>query len=245
MANIFDIQRLAGTIAAAKDKAVSVAGEYGLNEIVGGHVLPPIPGGFGDVKDTVPKADHYEPEELNTRSIINNASYGELAKIEQEQLDTVKYTLFNTPMCFPLSVKRSSQKNSEWWLLPVEPIISIHSSNDVIRRKVAKVSAGLNRRRGTIKERWAQDDYSISIEGILTRWDEWKYPTQDVQRLRQIMEAREPIDVQCALFEIVGVGRIVIDSFKLPFTKGEENQAYSIEAFSDDDWDLLIKKSSS
>lgn len=241
MANVFTIERLAGTIGAAKDKAIAMAGELGLNSIVGGHVLPTLPsfGLYGGVKATVKAVQ--EDKELNGKSAVNSVSFESLPTIEREQLDKVEYTLFNTPMCFPLSVKLSSQSNNEWWLLPVEPIITLSGSNQLVRRKVAKSAKTLNRRRGTIKENWEQDDYSINIQGLLTRHDEWKYPTQHVQKLRKILEAREPIDVQCALFEIFGIGRIAIADYSIPFTKGEENQSYTLDAFSDDDWDLLIK----
>ncbi len=86
-----------------------------------------------------------------------------------------------------------------------------------------------------------QEDYTITIDGLLTTKDDWTYPAADVKRLRTLLEARETIDVECEMLEIFKIGRMAVEKYDLPFTKGEENQRYSISAYSDDDWDLLIK----
>ncbi len=224
MNNIFSIGNIKNTLAGARDKAhAAIAGHYDFNTQINGRVLPPIP--------PYPKGTTQELKKIDSGYTVQTTAV--------ESQDTIQFSVFGTPMCFPLEIKLKSE--SDWWLLPVEPVITLGGSNDLIRRKVAKTSSGLNARRGTIKERWAQDDYSISIDGILTRFDQWSYPTEDVQRLRAIVEARQPIDVKCQLLEIFGIGRIVVDKYDFPFTKGEENQAYRLSAFSDDDWDLLIK----
>ncbi len=142
--------------------------------------------------------------------------------------------LFGVPMTFPLRIKPSGAAG-EPWLLPMEPQITVGGGNILVRRSVAKQTTG----RGTIKERWAADDYSISIEGLLTSTT-GLYPAADVARLRAMLEVRDTIDVICPLFETLGIRRIVIDKFNFPFTKGEENQGYQIQAYSDDDWQLFI-----
>ena len=77
---------------------------------------------------------------------------------------------------------------------------------------------------------------------MLTTADSWGYPQQYVRQMLEILEAREPIDVQCPLFEMLSIDRISVDKWELPFTKGEQNQAYRINAYSDNDWSLLVKK---
>lgn len=218
MSNIFDIAHLSGAIAIAKDKAIAAAAVYNITDIVAGHVLPPLP-----------------PFPNGSRIGIEQSAYENIDLIAQEDEGQTRFTLFGTPMCFPLRIKLKSEK--DWWLIPVEPIITIGGTNTIAKRKVSKGTL-----RGTIKERWSQDDYTISIESLLTRFDEWRYPTDDVKRLQQYCEAREPVEVECQLFEIFSINRIVIESFDFPFTKGEENQAYRISASSDDDWELFIDK---
>lgn len=162
--------------------------------------------------------------------------------VEYDLPDPVEYTQFGTPQVAPLKMKLSSQTVNDWWLFPVEPLISIDGENVLIRRNVSKMPQGMTRRRGTIKERWAQGDYSITIEGLFTdNSTDAKFPDGARMMLLAFCEAREPIDVQCPLFTNLGITRIAIEKWNLPFTKGTENQSYRINAFSDDDWDLLIK----
>lgn len=221
MGKIFNIPALTGTLMNAKDKAIALAGEMGLNDVLGGHVLPPLP-----------------PFPISKADTVSGPESWSLETIESESQDNAEMSIFGTPMCFPLSIKLTD--SSDWWLLPTEPIITISGGTILVRRNVAKLSNKDKALRGSIKERWSQDDYSISIDGLFTRHDEWKYPQDDVRKLRGILEARKAIDVKCQLFEIFGIGRIVAEKFDFPFTKGEENQAYSIKAYSDDDWNLLL-----
>lgn len=209
MANVFDIQAIAAEIQAAKDKAVGLP-------------LPPYPVMLPVMVEDVRK------------SFFDKELMVEVNKHEQ-----VKMSLFGTPMCFPLSLKKKSA--SKWLDFRIEPLISLQSKNELVKRTVSKISVGQNQRRGTIKEYWAQDDYAIQIDGILTRQDEWSYPVQELQELADILTSREVLDVTCPVLQWLGITQMVVEDFSFPFTKGEENQAYSIKALSDDDWDLFIK----
>lgn len=223
MGNVFNIKSLGAVIATAKDKAVAIAGDYALNNALEGRILPPLP-----------------PYPSGTKSELQQAKgFDEVYAVDADVSGELEYSIFGTPMCFPLSMKLKN--DSEWWLLPIEPIITLGGSNTLIRRNVAKISSKQTKRRGTIKERWATDDYTINIDGLLSRYDNWSYPTDDVAKMRAIVEAGI-VDVKCQLFEIFGIGRIAIEKYDFPFTKGEENQAYRITAYSDDDWNLLLEK---
>jgi len=139
---------------------------------------------------------------------------------------------------WPLRIKLASE--SEFWQIPVEPLITLSGENTIIRRNVAK-SGTLTDTRGTVKERWSRDDYRIQITGLLyNQNDDNVYPREDVGKLRGYCEAREVIDVECELFEIFGIRHIVIESYEIPFTKGENRQEYSITAYSDYSFKLLI-----
>lgn len=157
---------------------------------------------------------------------------------EFDEGEELQYSHFGMPMVFPLQMKLQSEGDDAWWSFPLEPLISVAGGNVLVKRTVAKKET-----RGTIKERWAQDDYRITITGLLTSFDsELRYPEADVKEvILKFCEAREPIDVLCPLFETLGINRLVIESYDLPFTKGIENQAYRIEALSDDDWELLVE----
>jgi hypothetical protein len=149
---------------------------------------------------------------------------------------------FGTPQMAPISIKRTTDAEDSWYTFPVEPMIGISGGSNVIMRDVLKmpVSAAIPRR-GTIKERWAQKDWTISIDGLITTTDNpLGLPVEDIATLLEYCQARVAIDVKCPLFAPLGIHRMVITNFDFPFTKGVENQSYHIEAVSDDDWELLI-----
>ncbi|ASZ11098.1 hypothetical protein KTO58_19745 [Chitinophaga pendula] len=164
--------------------------------------------------------------------------YGEIAAMSDQQLQQAIVANANgIPMFMPLSIKLASEPDSSYWTFPCEPIISLNGKNVVVRRSVAK-----SEKRGTVKERWSHDDYTISIQGVIINYKNEKvYPREEVNRLRMYMEAREAISVKCELLEIFGINQMAIETFDIPFTKGEYVQGYSITAYSDDAPQLLIK----
>lgn len=190
---------------------------FDIPQILKGKVLPPLP-----------------PYPQNGEVRIEQPAVVSLDYMDQMVTNRVEVTQFGTPQAMPLRLKIKGK--DDWWLLPVEPLITISGKNVLIKRNVAK-----SKLRGSIKERWAQDDYQVQIQGLFTRQDTFQYPVEEVKRLRAICEAREPIDVLAPCFENFNITRIVIESFDFPHTKGEENQNYSINAVSDDAWNLLLE----
>ena len=139
---------------------------------------------------------------------------------------------------FPLGIKLANE--SDFWWFPQEPMVGISGSNVIVRRNIAKTGTKYDVR-GTVKERWSQDDYRITINGMLKNVsDEMRYPEYDVQRLRSYCEAQQPVQVSSPLFEHFNITQIVIESFDIPFTRGENMQAFSINAFSDALFELLV-----
>lgn len=120
------------------------------------------------------------------------------------------------------------------YAFPIDPFISVSFKNIITRRSVAKGD-----KRGTVKERWTEDDAEINISGVLID-ENGRYP-DDVLKLQKYFEVRQAIDVQCRILNDLNISSIVIDSFDLPFTKGAENQAFTIKAYSDDVFNLLIE----
>lgn len=152
---------------------------------------------------------------------------------DEELADMVRTNALGIPMQMPVDMRI---EGGEWWTLPVEPMVSVTGKNVITKKQVSK---GLVR--GTIKERWSQDDYGISIEGILINFDGNVYPTEDVKKLREFCE-NASVEVASPLFDIFSIDRMVIESYAFPFTSGPANQAYSISAVSDDIYKLLLKR---
>lgn len=165
----------------------------------------------------------------------DSSGYSELMKLSEEELtEQVRSNALGVPMRMPLEIKREG--DSEYWLLPFEPLITITGKNIITKRQVSK-----GKIRGSIKERWTQDDYQIQIQGILINTKEKAYPSDDVQKLRKYCEAAK-WEVRCPLFEIFSIFQIVVEDFKFPFTSGLINQAYDLSCSSDDTYKLLLKK---
>ena len=117
---------------------------------------------------------------------------------------------------------------------PIDPFISLSFKNSITRRQVSKGST-----RGTIKERWTQDDVEITITGIFIS-DTIGTPIE-VDHLYEYYDLHKAIQVQCSILNnpSIGINYIVIESIDLPFTKGMNNQAFQIKAYSDDVFHLL------
>lgn len=131
------------------------------------------------------------------------------------------------------------------FLLPYEPMLSISSKNNIVKRTVAK--ADDFKYQGTVKERWSRDDYEIKITGvligsILTGDVSQCYPKEDFEKLKNFLEGKSSWMVYCEPLQLLGINRIVIEEMNFPFTKGENVQAYEISAVSDFDFNLLLEE---
>lgn len=142
---------------------------------------------------------------------------------------------------FPFSVKRAGTKDP-FYTLPYEPLISISGKNNIVKRSIAKAPNFI----GTVKEHWSQDDYSITITGMLFGSNEIgapqnTFPREDFEKLREYCTSPTGLEVQCEPLQLLGINNIVIEDFSFPFSKGENVQAYDIKATSDFSADFLLE----
>lgn len=131
-----------------------------------------------------------------------------------------------------------------YWELPIDPLIAISCKNKIAHRGVLKVKQHNVERRGSVKELWTQGDYEISISGVLISNNDNELPEDDLKKLRAFCEYRGALQVYSPLFTVFNITKICIESYDFPFTKGMENQMFSIKAVSDDfeSSNLLIAK---
>lgn len=163
---------------------------------------------------------------------VSGNDFGELDAWSDEELaDAIRTNANGVPMCMSVEIRPNG---GDWWLLPLEPLVSITGKNVIVKRTVAK-----GKNRGSIKERWCQDDYEIKIEGALIDLTREAYPKEDVKRLRDCCEAAT-WEVRGPLFEIYNITRVVVERYEMPFTAGVQNQGYTITAYSDDTYKLLL-----
>ena len=194
------------------------------------HVLPPIPFLPFQNKEGIATVTYNNLEYMNLEGEISWKADKPLGEGQQ---------------FFPLSL--SIDEGKTFFRLPYEPLISISGKNVISKRRVAKWNAdNVKQLTGTIKERWSQDDYEITITGVLMgsllRGNVKDcFPIADFQKLKEVLTHAKQVKVNCAPLELLGINDIVIDDFSFPFTKGENVQAYEIKACSDFSYNLLMK----
>lgn len=168
------------------------------------------------------------------KTIPDSSGFDVETMSDAELEDVVRTNATGVPMVLPLRFQLE-ESGAQEWLFPMEPMISVNGQNILVRRNVSK-----GKIRGSIKERWTQDDYSVRIEGILMGMD-GKYPEADVARLRSFCEAGH-VKALNPLLEIFGISQLAIESWDIPFTSGTINQNYTIQAYSDDIYKLLLSR---
>lgn len=170
----------------------------------------------------------------SSKTIPDSVEFDVETMTDAELEDVVRTNANGVPMVLPLRFQLE-EAGSEEWLFPLEPMISLNGQNMLVRRNVSKGKV-----RGSIKERWTQDDYSVRIEGILMSTD-GSYPDADVAKLRTFCEAGH-VKALNPLLEIFGISQLAISSWDIPFTSGTANQNYTIQAYSDDIYKLLLSR---
>lgn len=168
------------------------------------------------------------------KTIPDSSGFDVETMSDAELEDVVRTNATGVPMVLPLRFQLE-ESGAQEWLFPMEPMISVNGQNILVRRNVSK-----GKIRGSIKERWTQDDYSVRIEGILMGMD-GKYPEADVAKLRSFCEAGH-VKALNPLLEIFGISQLAIESWDIPFTSSTINQNYTIQAYSDDIYKLLLSR---
>lgn len=143
-----------------------------------------------------------------------------------------KQNAIGVDMIMPLDM---GINENEMWSLPLEPMVSITGGNRIIRRYPNRSTTG-----GSYKERWSSDDFSISIKGAFVDFQGQQYPEEEVQQLKEICTHKGNILLQNTLFRILGIERMVIQKFDIPFTPGIAAQGFSISGYSDELFDALL-----
>lgn len=168
------------------------------------------------------------------KTIPDSSEFNVETMTDEELEDVVRTNARGIPMVLPLRFLLEESGSKEW-LFPLEPMISLNGQNILTRRHVSKGTI-----KGSIKERWTQDDYTVRIEGLLMGED-GKYPEEDVSRLKAFCEAGH-VKALNPLLEIFGISQLAIESWDIPFTSGTTNQNYTIQAYSDDIYKLLLSR---
>lgn len=128
--------------------------------------------------------------------------------------------------------------------LPLDPVVVVKGSNAIVKREIAKAVVDGDEIRGTVKELWTQDDWTIRVSGVITTTGEAEDENVNYyhERLLKMLTAKEALIVECdVLNNVYGVTKVCVESFDFPFTKGVENQSFSFSLISDDSYQLEIE----
>ena len=121
------------------------------------------------------------------------------------------------------------------FVFPTDPLISVTTKNILVRRQVLKSDF-----RGTVKERWSQDDFNVNIAGVFIS-DESHVIEDYVDGLLEMANAAESLKIiSDFLNDVYKITRIAIENVDFPFTQGIDCQKFTVKAYSDDEYSLLL-----
>lgn len=127
--------------------------------------------------------------------------------------------------------------DGEDWTFPVEPIISVTSRKIIVKTPMPSLG-------GSVKEEIMEDDYLITIRGVLLNEDNDNYPVDQIARLEELKRTTGGLDVVNKLLNVgFGIMRMTIEQIVY---EGAENsqtqQRFVISALSDRSVDLVISE---
>jgi hypothetical protein len=99
-------------------------------------------------------------------------------------------------------------------------------------------------RNGSVKEYISDNDYSITIRGIITSDSPNVYPEKEVKDLYEVCAVQKEVEISSKfLNDVFGITNIVIESYDFPQSAGFQNtQMFKIQAVSDDPIELTLRQ---
>lgn len=114
-------------------------------------------------------------------------------------------------------------------------LIDVSQQKQIIKTNIQGVA-------GTVKEYISKGDYQLTIRGALVDPNGQRYPEEQVQQLKEYLEAETALEVASRfLDDIFDIQTIVIESFTFPQLEGSQNvQLFEVSAVSDDPIELTV-----
>lgn len=123
---------------------------------------------------------------------------------------------------------------------PIEVMVKIQAKQRMIKRYTHHLS-----NKGSIKEQWGLDDYSIDIRGMLfSKEDELGMSDLVKENIKKLDEFLEEglIKIDCPLLELFDIQYMAIESMNFPFDRGGlEIIPFEIKGVSDFRQDELLE----
>jgi len=97
-------------------------------------------------------------------------------------------------------------------------------------------------RNSSVKEYIADNDYSVSIQGILNAPNR-NFPLNDLKDLISLLKAPVPFKINSWYLDLFGISNLVVESYNIGQEEGRySNQAFEIQAISDIPIELQINQ---
>ncbi len=138
-------------------------------------------------------------------------------------------SLLGTPVFSFIELKTKTNTSS----IRIDTVlIDIAMRKNIIRTAIAG-------RNGTVKEYISDDDYEITLRGMLTSAVAEQYPEEEVNTLIDLLKLQEPLEVVSEYIQLFGIYDMVVDSYRFPQREGFQNiQLFEIKAYSDEPIEL-------
>jgi hypothetical protein len=163
---------------------------------------------------------------------VTKANYNiEINNIENKNAKYATNEYLGAAQMFPVTIKKNA---NEIYVFKVEPIVSFSGKNIISKRTVAK-----SKGKGSIKERWAVDDWQIELTGYLVGDND--YPDSEVTRLISFLQAPQALEIECRPLKNIGVNSVVVEDYDFPFDPVSQRQKFEIKLVSDNDLPLFIE----
>lgn len=174
-----------------------------------------------EITDLYRQAFGYTGAPFPAGNLINIANPIELGKEIIGDLKRVRGLQLGIPQFMPLSI--------EGIILDIEPLITLSASKKIIR---TPINGG--KKRGTVKELFARDDWRIRIQGFVESGDQ-EYPIEEIQDIRGFYEANKTVAIDNEILRALGIQYMAIERLNLPEMTGVRNmQAFQLSGYSDD-----------
>jgi phage protein U len=186
----------------------------------------------GQLNDTSPtKVEGYDISQRNTPGITNAVALNDEEGTEFVSVRNVLRAKMLTGQEIFMPIELGGV------LLPNEPTLAVQMVT-----RIVKTSLTGSARKGTVKELIGRDDDVLTIRGICFNEQSTKvYPEDQVNAIRALVDRKESLTIVCALTNLFGIYRVVIESANFPEMVGVQNaQAYELQCVSDEEFDLEV-----
>ena len=126
------------------------------------------------------------------------------------------------------------------WQLPNEPTISIRGGKRVVETEINRLDPATNKiEKKNVLEEISLGNYQLRLQGVIISEEYDRYPFEDMNQLRSIIEKPGAVSMDNELASIFNITKVAILDFDFFEVKGYAGQqAYSLLMLSDYDLSL-------